>query len=57
VLASVSLLGRYAVRKMLDRDPWAETVQLPDPIGFPWIAKLGRNIANWWNSRKRQPGS
>ena len=57
VLASVSLLGRYTVRKMFDRDPWTETVHLPEPIGFPWIAKLGRNIINWWNSRKKQPGS
>jgi predicted PurR-regulated permease PerM len=57
VLASVSLLGRYTVRKMLDRDPWAETQLLGEPVGFPWLTKLGKNIANWWNSKKRQPGA
>ena len=55
VLASVLLLGRYIVRKMFDRDPWVPVGEEVKPVGFPWISKFFKNIANWWNSRKKQP--
>jgi predicted PurR-regulated permease PerM len=37
-LATISLLGRYTMRKMLDLDPWpaGETVPAP-PMSFEWI--------------------
>jgi len=57
VLASVSLVGRYTVRKMFDRDPWVGVGEQIEPVGFPWISKLFRNITAWWNSRKKQAGS
>lgn len=56
-LASVSLLGRYTVRKMFDRDPWGDLGEEIKPVGFPWISKLFRNIVAWWNSKRRAPGS
>ena len=55
VLASVLLLGRYVVRKMFDRDPWVPIGEEAKPVGFPWLSKFFKNIANWWNSRKKQP--
>lgn len=57
VLASVSLLERYTVRKMFDRDPWVELREPLEPMGFPWLAKLAGNIGTWWKSRKKQQGS
>jgi predicted PurR-regulated permease PerM len=52
-LASITLLGRYTMRKMLDLDPWpgGDTVPTP-PLSFEWItrtrvyieSKLQRNI-------------
>jgi predicted PurR-regulated permease PerM len=52
VLASVSLIGRYTVRKMFDRDPWADFQEVYEPMGFSWLGKLFNNIVLWWNSRK-----
>ena len=53
VLASVSLLGRYAVRKMLDRDPWADFQEVYEPMGIHWFGRFFKYISVWWNSRKR----
>jgi predicted PurR-regulated permease PerM len=37
-LASVTLLGRYIVRKMLDQDPWPpQKEEPPAPIGSEWM--------------------
>ena len=46
-LASVTLLGRYAMRKMFDLDPWlpGETVA-PQSTGFEWIARTRTFIAS-----------
>ncbi len=52
VLASVSLVGRYTVRKMFDRDPWADMKEEFEPMGFPWFSRLLKKITVWWNSRK-----
>lgn len=39
-LASLTLLGRYTMRKMFDLDPWpgGDTVPAP-PISFEWVAR------------------
>jgi predicted PurR-regulated permease PerM len=39
-LATITLLGRYTMRKMLDLDPWpsGETVPVP-PMNFEWITR------------------
>ncbi len=55
VLASVSLLGRYTLRKMFDRDPWAEYKEQVEPGGFPWLNKILNSLSQWWNSRKKAP--
>jgi predicted PurR-regulated permease PerM len=51
-LASVSLITRYTVRKMFDRDPWPDFREEYEPMGFPWLGKLFKYVAVWWNSRK-----
>lgn len=39
-LASVLLLGRYTMRKMLDLDPWPPGETIPThPISFEWITR------------------
>jgi len=52
VLASVSLVGRYTVRKMFDRDPWADLKEEFEPMGFPLFTKMIKNIGVWWSSRR-----
>jgi predicted PurR-regulated permease PerM len=54
VLASVSLIGRYIVRKMFDKDPWIDYREQLEPSGFPWMGRMARNISNWWNSKRKQ---
>lgn len=46
VLASVMLLGRYTMRKMLDLNPWppGETVSAP-PISLEWLARTRSYLA------------
>ena len=41
LLATITLLGRYTMRKMLDIDPWAggESVPAP-PMPFEWINRI-----------------
>ncbi len=53
VLASVTLVGRYAIRKMLDRDPWIDFQEVYEPMGFHWVGRLFRYVSGWWNSRRR----
>jgi hypothetical protein len=39
-LASVMLLGRYTMRKMLDLNPWPPGDTMPaHPISFEWLAR------------------
>ncbi len=48
LLASIQLLGRYVMRKMVDLDPWAtETTQVPAPRSPRWWRKL----KFWWRRR------
>jgi len=40
-LASVTLLGRYMMRKMFDLEPWPEReTELPSPIDSEWIKQV-----------------
>jgi hypothetical protein len=50
-LASANLLGRYTIRKMFDREPWVEFGEHYEPLGFPWLSKLIKNIDSWWKTR------
>jgi predicted PurR-regulated permease PerM len=54
VLATVNLVGRYTIRKMFDRDPWKDMVQIPEPVGFPRIGEISRSIGSWWKSRRKK---
>jgi predicted PurR-regulated permease PerM len=46
VLASLMLIGRYTIRKMVDLDPWPEPeLELP-PVEYPW-QRWGRRIRVW----------
>ncbi len=40
-LASITLLGRYTMRKMLDLDPWPGGEAVPShPLTFEWITRI-----------------
>jgi predicted PurR-regulated permease PerM len=54
VLATVNLVGRYTIQKMLDRDPWANFKEQSEPMGFHWFGKLVNNLNSWWISRRSQ---
>ena len=52
-LASVLLLGRYTMRKMLDLEPWPERErELPSPIDSAWIKQIRRLWASTLQRRK-----
>jgi len=42
LLATVTLVGTYIVRKMLDRDPWIPEEEMPSPPPLlpPWLKRL-----------------
>lgn len=59
VLATVQLFVTYAVRKLLDQDPWSELDKRPkDPQYFGWrkvrrwFIRLGITIKKWLNGLK-----
>ena len=40
-LASIMLLGRYTMRKMLDLNPWPPGETIPaQPISFEWLTRV-----------------
>ena len=47
VLATLKLLGRYVIRKMLDMDPWGDIETYPSPVASPWLP-VTRRIKAWW---------
>ncbi len=52
VLASATIVGRYTINKMLDRDPWVSLKEESEPMGFHWFGRIFKRLADWWNSRK-----
>jgi predicted PurR-regulated permease PerM len=52
-LATATIIGRYTINKMLDRDPWTGYKEESEPMGFHWFGKIFKYISDWWNSRKR----
>jgi predicted PurR-regulated permease PerM len=49
LLATLQLIGRYTVRKLLDRDPWPkEEEKSPPALGAKWF----RKIRAWWRKRR-----
>jgi len=55
LLATVQLVGRYTMRKLLDKDPWLpEEETLPPPESPKWL----RKIHAWWQKHQsKEPGS
>jgi predicted PurR-regulated permease PerM len=53
VLATVTLLGRYIIRKMLDLDPWPPAKEKPRPTVSIWtrIARRLQAVGRWLRSR------
>jgi predicted PurR-regulated permease PerM len=49
VLASVVLIGRYALRKMLDLDPWPEPELALEDSAYPW--ETGAQRFRDWTAR------
>lgn len=53
VLATLKLLLRYTIRKMLDLDPWPETDQEMRPFILPGSRAIER-VREWWRSQQRK---
>ena len=51
VLATLKILGRYILRKMLDLDPWLESETPQRDFEFPW-ARTARRFKAWRRLRK-----
>lgn len=48
LLATLQLIGRYTVRKLLDRDPWPPEEDKPVSTPTPkWL----RRVRHWWKKR------
>jgi len=57
-LASVTLLGKYTMRKMFDLEPWPEKeTELPSPIDSEWIKQVRRLWVATLRRRKQQEKS
>jgi predicted PurR-regulated permease PerM len=54
VLATLQLIGRYVLRKMLDMDPWQELTTRPSPMEAPWLP-VTRRIKAWWRLIRSKP--
>jgi predicted PurR-regulated permease PerM len=52
VLATGKLIGRYALRKMFDQDPWPEPEGHTKPFAIPRIGRLYNRLRLWWRKRK-----
>jgi predicted PurR-regulated permease PerM len=53
VLATLKLLGRYIVRKMLDLDPWPQSDRVVQPVVLPWTRGM-RRMRAWWRTIQRR---
>lgn len=55
LLATMQLVGRYTIRKLLDRDPWPAGEDILPPSQMP---KIFQKIRSWWQNRQgKQPGT
>jgi predicted PurR-regulated permease PerM len=51
LLATFQLVGRYTMRKLLDRDPWPPEDDLPKPVRRP---KVWRKFLHWLRSLRKK---
>ena len=56
VLATVKLVVRYILRKMLDMDPWGDLESSLHPIASPWGPIL-RRVKAWWKLIRNKPAT
>jgi predicted PurR-regulated permease PerM len=55
LLATLQLIGRYTMRKLLDKNPWPPEEDILQP---PHVPKWLRKIRAWWRKRRgKGPGS
>ena len=52
VLATLRLVGRYALRKMFDQNPWPEPEAKTQPFDIPLLGRLLRRLRAWWRLRR-----
>ena len=52
VLASVQLIGRYTLRKMLDLNPWPESEGKEVPIQPTFLVRILRRLRAWWRLKR-----
>jgi predicted PurR-regulated permease PerM len=52
VLATLKLVGRYAIRKMFDQSPWPEPEGQTQPFEIPLVGRLFRRLRAWWRLRR-----
>jgi predicted PurR-regulated permease PerM len=56
-LASLTLLGRYTMRKMFDLDPWHGTESIPtSPVSFEWVKRTRIFITSRFQKVNREEG-
>lgn len=49
VVATINLITRYTLRKMLDLDPWPEPESHPEPMGAIWNRGWGK-LSTWFKN-------
>jgi predicted PurR-regulated permease PerM len=52
VLASIILVGRYTLRKMLDLEPWPDAEKTLGPVQYPWV-RWGQKFQGFTERVKR----
>jgi predicted PurR-regulated permease PerM len=52
-LATLTLIGRYVIRKMFDLEPFPEPEEAPKPEGQSWTTNT-RRLRAWWRSIQRR---
>lgn len=52
LLATLMLVGKYTMRKMLDQDPWPPSEAAPELETLPSIRQ---KFMTWWRSRRTKP--
>lgn len=51
-LATVQLIGRYTLRKMLDLPAWPEPEGEIKPVEFTWAGRIMHRLRAWWRLKR-----
>jgi len=52
LLATLRLVGRYTIRKMLDQEPWPDPEEEMKRIEIPWLGRIVRRMQARWRVRQ-----